>query len=139
LGGRFQQSQQQRIAPLRDLVVVASLIAHAGENSMPTAEYDKSLLWNPPGENPEPPPATAIPGAHYAAIGRVTDAWADLEFEIDRAMWELMGAHQTFGACVTSQIISMQPKLRALRALLHLWSADDLATQVGSFAGLCPR
>ena len=42
---------------------------------------------------------------------------------------------QPFGACVTSQLIAIQPKLRALRALLHLWGADALADLVGSFAG----
>jgi hypothetical protein len=34
---------------------------------------------------------------------------------------------------ITTHIYSS--KLRALRALLHLWSAEDLADQVGSFAG----
>ena len=76
-----------------------------------------------------------IPHAHYAAIGKVIDAWGDLEFEVDRVIWELMGVSQPLGACVTSQFISVQPKFRALRALLHLWDADDLADQVGSFAG----
>lgn len=102
---------------------------------MKSPDDGKTLLWNPSDEEVEElPPSRRIPYAHYAAIGKVIDAWGDLEFEVDRVIWELMGAPQPFGACVTSQLISIHPKLRALRALLHLWSADDLADQVGSFA-----
>jgi hypothetical protein len=39
---------------------------------------DKVLLWNPtPEEATIHPPDLEIPDEHYAAIGRVTDAWAD--------------------------------------------------------------
>ena len=103
---------------------------------MKGSDDGKTLLWNPSDEEvSELPPSRRIPHAHYAAIGKVIDAWGDLEFEVDRVIWELMGVQQPFGACVTSQLISIHPKLRAVRALLHLWGADDLADQVGSFAG----
>jgi hypothetical protein len=103
---------------------------------MKSSDEGKTLLWNPTDEEAStPPPSRRIPYPHYAAIGKVIDAWGDLEFEVDRVIWDLMGVKQPFGACVTSQIISVQPKLRALRALLHLWGADALADEVGSFAG----
>jgi hypothetical protein len=103
---------------------------------MKTPKQGKMLLWNPSAEEIRKPPGSrGIPQAHYAAIGRVIDAWGDLEFEIDRVIWELMGVQQPFGACVTSQVIAIQNKLRALRALLHLWDAGALADEVGSFAG----
>jgi hypothetical protein len=95
----------------------------------------KTLLWNPSEEEVrELPQAGRIPHAHYAAIGRVIDAWGDPEFEIDRVVWELIGVPQPFGACVTSQILSVHSKLRAVRALLHLWGDDSLADEVGRFA-----
>jgi hypothetical protein len=103
---------------------------------MDATRREKMLLINPTAEGARiEPPAIFIPDAHYAAIGQVTDAWADLEFEVDRVIWDLMGVQQPFGACVTSQIISIHPKLKALRALLHLWEADELANEIGSFAG----
>jgi hypothetical protein len=111
------------------------MVAHGREDSMRGFDESKNLLWNPTNEQLENPPLARIPHAHYAAIGRVIDAWGDLEFEVNRVIWELMGVQQPFGACVTAQIISIHPKLRALRALLHLWGAADLAREVGSFAG----
>jgi hypothetical protein len=103
---------------------------------MNTSRREKMLLVNPNTEEARvEPPQLAIPDIHYAAIGQVTDAWADLEFEGDRVIWDLMGVQQPFGACLSSQIISIHPKLKALRALLHLWNADELADEIGSFAG----
>ena len=94
----------------------------------------KILLWNPSDEEvASPPRPRRIPRPHLAAIGKVIDAWGDLEFEIDRVIWSLMGVQQAIGACLTSQIASVYPKLNALRALLHLWGADNLADEIGGF------
>jgi hypothetical protein len=88
---------------------------------MARADEHKILLWNPSDEEvASPPRSRRIPRSHLAAIGKVIDAWGDLEFEIDRVIWSLMGVQQPFGACVTSQLPSVYPKLSALRALLHL-------------------
>jgi hypothetical protein len=43
LGRRLQQLQQQRVHALLDLAVVASLVTHAGEDSMATAAWLKGL------------------------------------------------------------------------------------------------
>lgn len=87
----------------------------------------------------EPPPDDQfipIPDAHYAAMGKVADAWADLEFEVDRLIWHLLGTNQAFGACVTSQMISIHPRLQALRALAELWEiSEPVMDELGTFDG----
>ena len=42
----------------------------------------------------------------YTAIGRMACAWAILEFDVERAIWELAGTQQNLGACITAQIFS---------------------------------
>ena len=82
-----------------------------------------------------------IPVAHYAAMGRVADTWADLEFAIDHIIWHLMRTDQAFGACVTSQMISIHPRSKALLALLSLYEVplprmEELKSVLGRAAGL---
>jgi hypothetical protein len=66
---------------------------------------------------PSPDGYIPIPDPHYIAIGKVADAWADLEFDIDQLLWRLMRTEQALGACVTAQMISTHPRFRALGAL----------------------
>jgi len=82
-----------------------------------------------------------IPAAHYAALGRVSDTWADLEFAIDHAIWALLNIPQALGACVTSQMVSIHPRNKALMSLLNLFDIDDhltkdLSSVLGRAAGL---
>lgn len=77
---------------------------------------------------PVPPPDAQpkyIPDDHYAAVGKVSDAWADLEHEIDRLIWHLAGAPQVLCACITAQMISVHPRLQALLSLVHIWRISD--------------
>src|SRR5262245_32022742 len=62
-------------------------------------------------------------------IGRIANAWAQLEFEIDRGIWDLIGAPQPLTACVTSQMFSIHPRMRAFIALVEVrgGSTDTLA------------
>jgi hypothetical protein len=85
-----------------------------------------------------------IPDHHYTAIGKVADAWSDLEFEIDRLIWHLLETNQALGACVTSQMVSVHPRLTALGSLVRLWEVgkpllDELATLDGTARGLSDR
>jgi hypothetical protein len=74
--------------------------------------------------------------AHYAAMGRVVDAWADLEFEIDQFIWRLLRTPQALAACVTSQIISIYPRMQALISLAGLYIIDEkLIKELNSFSG----
>lgn len=82
----------------------------------PLPVYDKSLFGEGGYESVRP---ASISDAHYAAIGKLVDAWADLEFEVDLAIWKLQGVEQALGACVTAQLVSILPKLDALRSLAN--------------------
>lgn len=68
-----------------------------------------------PGDKP-----SFIPADHLAAIGRIVNVWAALEFEIDRTTWRLAVVPNMVGACMTAQMLSIQPKMRALIALAEL-------------------
>ena len=71
------------------------------------------------------PPADPKYDQHFAAIGRVVDTWAQLEFAIDQAIWSLMHTHQMFIACVTAQLIGTGARHRALAALIKLHGSSE--------------
>ena len=91
------------------------------------------------GAEDGPPPDgmhIPIPDDHYAAVGRVSDAWADMEFEIDRLIWHLLQTNQALAACLTSQMISIHPRLQALRALVSLWElSEPILTELARLDG----
>ena len=66
-----------------------------------------------------------ISNDHYAAIGRAADKWADLEFEVDRTIWNLLRVKHAFGACVTGQLYFLNNKMRALIALVNLYELSE--------------
>jgi hypothetical protein len=96
---------------------------------------DKTLLQSDDG-TPPPDQYIPIPDAHYAAMGKVADAWADLEFEIDSLIWELLQTPQALGACVTAQMVSVHPRMSALVSLVTLWELnDERTTELKRFHG----
>jgi hypothetical protein len=81
------------------------------------------------GQRKIPAATRKLPGTisdeHYAAIGRATDKWSDLEFEIDRSIWNLLRVQHALGACVTGQMYSALNKMCALIALVNLYELSD--------------
>jgi hypothetical protein len=65
-------------------------------------------------------PRSNIPDSHLAAIGLVANHMATLEFHIDVGIWNLVGAPQQLAACLTAQMISAHPRLRAFIALVEI-------------------
>ena len=61
-----------------------------------------------------------IDADNLAAIGRVASTWSELEFSIDRLIWELAEVEQMYGACITSQLGSIHARFRSLKALTRL-------------------
>lgn len=53
------------------------------------------------------------------AIGYVATGWARLEHNINLAIWRLAAVEDADGACITAQIPSIVPRMRALIALVH--------------------
>jgi hypothetical protein len=77
-----------------------------------------------------------FPVKHAACIGLAVMSWADLEFEIDFTIWDLMDCPQALSACLTAQLISPIPKLNALQSLVRLYQfGGDLEERLSQFAG----
>ena len=64
-------------------------------------------------------PADPAYDSQFAAVGRLVDKWAQLEFAIDQAIWQLANVEQMLGACITAQLIGVNGRLQALRSLLQ--------------------
>jgi len=76
------------------------------------------------------------PLGHMAHVGLAVSSWADLEFEIDFTIWDLMDCPQALSACLTAQLVSPIPKLNALQSLLQLYKfGEELETRLSQFAG----
>src|SRR5258706_3714293 len=74
--------------------------------------------------------------SHLAHVGLAVNSWADLEFEIDFTMWDLMDCPQALSACLTAQLVSAIPKLSALRSLVQLYKfGEELEERLSQFAG----
>jgi hypothetical protein len=57
---------------------------------------------------------------YLQAIGRVALSWAEFEFNVNDAIWELANLERKVGTCLTSQLIGPGPRFRCLVALLNL-------------------
>jgi hypothetical protein len=74
--------------------------------------------------------------SHLAYVGLAVSSWADLEFEIDFTIWDLMDCPQALSACLTAQLFSPIPKLNALQSLVQLYKfGEDLERRLSQFAG----
>lgn len=57
---------------------------------------------------------------HYEAVGRVASAWALFEFHVNQLIWTMSATDDERGACVTSQIYSINARMKALLSLVNL-------------------
>ena len=74
----------------------------------------------PLDDNPAGPSEATIHGVTapiFFAIGHVAHHWSRLEYEINRTIWAFSRLSPHDGACITSQIASVIPRMRALIAL----------------------
>ena len=56
---------------------------------------------------------------YYSAVGRLVLDWAEFEFNVNDAIWELANIERKVGTCLTSQFIGPGPRFRCLVALLN--------------------
>ncbi|MGB8843283.1 MAG: hypothetical protein WCC64_19685 [Aliidongia sp.] len=93
-----------------------------------------------------PPPSSSVEDVelfvnehlleYHAYVGRIASVWAMLEFRIDQLLWLMVGVDQTYGACLTSQMMGTTPRLRSLRALMELrGSSPELIKEIKSLTG----
>jgi hypothetical protein len=59
------------------------------------------------------------------AVGRIAGIWAQLEFIINQAIWELANVEVGVGACLTAQIVIIGSRMRALLSLLDYRGASE--------------
>jgi hypothetical protein len=59
----------------------------------------------------------------FTAVGIVATAYAQLEFSMNDAIWELANVSRKAGLCMTAQMIGPGPRCRCLAALLELRQA----------------
>jgi hypothetical protein len=57
------------------------------------------------------------------AIGKIALEWADFEFRLNVAIWELANVTRKAGTCMTSQFIGPGPRFRCIISLLNLHNA----------------
>jgi hypothetical protein len=62
---------------------------------------------------------------YFTAIGRVANAYSQLEFKMNDAIWELANVARSAGVCMTAQMIGPGPRNRCLLALLKFRNASD--------------
>ncbi len=77
-----------------------------------------------------------IPDDHISLVGRIAGNWAHLEFEIDFGIWHLANTHQQLAACITSQLMSIHPRLKAFIALVEVRAGSAASVKaLKSFQG----
>jgi hypothetical protein len=70
--------------------------------------------------------------SHFAEIGKLTESWAQLEYAIDHMIWGMANVHQALGACITSQLMSVNPRMKAFRSLAAaLGAGPDSVERIG--------
>jgi hypothetical protein len=69
----------------------------------------------------------------YELVGRVACDWAALEMTLNDCIWALSGTPYGAGACVTSQIYTIEGRMKALIALLNLKGATELVTKTNVY------
>jgi len=72
-----------------------------------------------------------LPEEHpfYTLVGRVASEWANLEHILDTTIWGLLGASQELTACVTSQIMGVGPRCKAIETLCCARELDESVKQ----------
>jgi hypothetical protein len=111
--GRRCQSTVQCFVHAPNRLFVAVLIGFIWKHQMAQTSHRPGIL---PGH---------IDEKHYTAIGRVAVAWSALEAQISSAIWGAGTLPSDFGACVTSQIYTVDGKMNALIAILKTRGGFD--------------
>lgn len=70
---------------------------------------------------------TKLPAEHgfYTLVGRVASEWSHLEHILDLTIWDLLRIPPNFGACITSQIMGVGPRCKAISTFGVAHGFDD--------------
>jgi hypothetical protein len=71
--------------------------------------------------------APSLPEKHpfYLLVGRVASEWSHLEHILDTTIWNLLNIQHMLAACVTSQIMGVGPRCKAIITLGHARNLPD--------------
>ena len=73
--------------------------------------------------------------AHMRVLGDICAVWADLEYRVNQAIWELSNIEMSAGACITAQIGQPAGRFKALIALVHLRGGEpQLLTALNQYS-----
>jgi hypothetical protein len=73
---------------------------------------------------------------YYYRLGCLALEWAEFEFNINNAIWELANVSRMAGTCMTSQLIGPAPRFRCLVSLLNLRETpQELVKAINSLSG----
>jgi hypothetical protein len=68
-------------------------------------------------------------------IAEITACWSCLEYQISMCIWHLAGVYPAVGACISSQIFTLDGRLKALKSLLTLRRApEELCKRINKFS-----
>jgi len=62
---------------------------------------------------------------YFTAVGKVANAYSQLEFSVNDAIWDLANVSRSAGVCMTAQMIGPAPRSRCLLALLKFRGASQ--------------
>lgn len=74
--------------------------------------------------NDNHPTGFTFPAEFATAIADIINYWATLEYNINMSIWHLAGVYPAIGACITTQIYTLDGRLKALQALAKLRKAN---------------
>lgn len=71
---------------------------------------------------------------YYVTIGKISSRWSMIEQQVDDAIWQLADVDPEKGACITSQIASVEYRLRSLISLVTLLGgSEELIGKLNTF------
>jgi hypothetical protein len=121
LGGRVGHTANHIVAAARDFFV---------------SEFGRFFfthIWGEPMSSQTDAEFDDIDPEFYELIGRIACDWAALEMKINDCIWALSGSPYVSGACVTSQIYTIDGRIKALVALLRLKGAAELVEKTNIY------
>lgn len=68
---------------------------------------------------------------YYVLVGKIITIWAMLEARLASAIWRIGEIPDDYGASITSQIYTLDGKVKALQAILRVRGFDKEAAKLG--------
>lgn len=118
---RFRPALNFLIADRRGCQGLANDIVKAGRlGRRPLSHGEQTITIKAPDET------------YYTLIGKIITNWAMLEARLASAIWRIAEIPDAYGASITSQIYTLDGKVKALQAILRERGYDSVAEKLGT-------